>query len=192
MISWVLIWFSPLSQCSQSQASLLNWWLNGCINEIDWLGRITITTWTNLCQTRSECRSWWFETNVRCASWSSREFPFWLSSLSLFTSISVALTSSSSLPLQSNIAREVGATIPRSFTEHLSIVYFPQLGYLNVIPRVSDERLFENVPDGWNFQVSLVYCGSRPGGRGWYIYRLIVGSSSRRILRTLRVIDVEI
>lgn len=56
---------------------------------------------------------------------------------------------------QSRVASEIGGEIPPGFSPTLSVVYFPQLGYLINIPYsegVTDPERCESI--GWEFQVS--------------------------------------
>ena len=52
------------------------------------------------------------------------------------------------------MATQISAEVPVEFAQSLSVVYFPQLGYLITIPHDGDSG--DPIPEreGWQFQVS--------------------------------------
>ncbi|SGY37587.1 BQ5605_C003g01840 [Microbotryum silenes-dioicae] len=59
--------------------------------------------------------------------------------------------------LLSKIAQRISLDIDSSFVQTLSVVYFPQLGYLIVVPYTEEVIQAENYgPVGWSFQVSVI------------------------------------
>lgn len=61
----------------------------------------------------------------------------------------------SSIDPQSRVATDLSCEVPPEFANSLSVVYFPQLGYLINIPfheGVTDPRMCAQL--GWEFQVS--------------------------------------
>lgn len=58
---------------------------------------------------------------------------------------------------QTSVASQIGTEIPPSFATSLSVIYFPQLGYLITIPYKEGVLNPEDFAvTGWEYQVRLV------------------------------------